>query len=403
MQHKNQAAPSHQDSLIRSTHHSWSALFQGSAVFNASLQKIHEMQCIVLPDLLSIGQLSNQECKALTNWEPQTEKREPLAAGVFHSEERLKQIINRCSIAPMNPMEGNFHTYAEVWEEDSGKWVVFEPLAHMFPHATIIHVNYNAKKLKKLFPDVYSRVEPPEELCLKMQEAVDEMKMYLDASHGHEFGGTGRRPYKLYIGIFPQMQALCISGNNCVEWTRYAVAYLRAWGLSVRVCVGSLAVRLPSQGRKGPSTLMYGCGRGVPMNMRDLWDNLVRRHAVLFPERAADVQRIYSAGLVLDDIVHKMLPPHIVQWAWPMSHPMLPLVLPKRCSACGKGGQLLLCRRCRVVNYCSRECQVRHFVQHKTTCRSMLRLVQTLSQHDAELIVQVKAQPAATRSCRTLL
>ncbi|OAA71767.1 Rubisco LS methyltransferase, substrate-binding domain protein [Akanthomyces lecanii RCEF 1005] len=44
---------------------------------------------------------------------------------------------------------------------------------------------------------------------------------------------------------------------------------------------------------------------------------------------------------------------------------------PNRCTNCRKdSAQLMACGRCKAVKYCGRDCQVAHFKEHKTLCRS---------------------------------
>ena len=43
----------------------------------------------------------------------------------------------------------------------------------------------------------------------------------------------------------------------------------------------------------------------------------------------------------------------------------------KKCGQCGKRGDtntLRRCSRCQAIRYCSRDCQARHWPQHKVTC-----------------------------------
>ncbi|OAQ98842.1 hypothetical protein LLEC1_06050 [Akanthomyces lecanii] len=45
---------------------------------------------------------------------------------------------------------------------------------------------------------------------------------------------------------------------------------------------------------------------------------------------------------------------------------------PNQCANCGKdAAQLMVCGRCKAVKYCGRDCQVAHFKEHKTPCRSL--------------------------------
>ena len=45
---------------------------------------------------------------------------------------------------------------------------------------------------------------------------------------------------------------------------------------------------------------------------------------------------------------------------------------PNQCANCGKDpAQLMACGRCKAVKYCGRDCQVSHFKEHKTLCRSL--------------------------------
>ncbi len=42
------------------------------------------------------------------------------------------------------------------------------------------------------------------------------------------------------------------------------------------------------------------------------------------------------------------------------------------CAKCGKEAKLAKCARCRVVSYCSKECQQQHWPQHKPACTPLV-------------------------------
>ena len=62
-------------------------------------------------------------------------------------------------------------------------------------------------------------------------------------------------------------------------------------------------------------------------------------------------------------------------------------VMPSICANCGKGedesDSLKACTACKLVRYCSRECQKTHRPQHKRECRKRAKEI-----HDEELFKQ---------------
>lgn len=48
---------------------------------------------------------------------------------------------------------------------------------------------------------------------------------------------------------------------------------------------------------------------------------------------------------------------------------------PRRCANCGREGPTKRCSRCRSESYCSKECQRKHWKNHKRTCNMLKALV----------------------------
>eukprot|EP00483_Globobulimina_turgida_P001437 UN01439 len=45
--------------------------------------------------------------------------------------------------------------------------------------------------------------------------------------------------------------------------------------------------------------------------------------------------------------------------------------MPSRCGLCSKTGAARLCSGCKITNYCSVQCQRKHWKQHKKICKSL--------------------------------
>ena len=379
--------------------HFWTSLFQGNTMRHRQIERIQKLYDIVLVDLFEHGALAERECHALTGLQL------PGACESGVARQRLLDAIRACQVAPMNVGEHNYHAWVKVYDEDKKRYVVLEPAASLFPHAELLHTRYNRRRLEQLVPGIYAKLEPPKDLCERMQAAVYALRAYLDTAQASDDPAgppiifAGRVPLELYADMFEQLKAAAYEGKCCMVLTRLLLAYMRAWGYRARACVGSLAVRLPGRG----TTLLYGTGRVEPQNLRDLWDELVARHADMCPERAALVQRLLAEPISLDDFMATMYPKHLLRWALPTSQMLLPVVLPLRCEGCGcggAGGRLMRCARCRLVHYCSRACQRAHHASHAPACRRVVRAVRQMLEADA-LRVRAPAQhaPANGRPC----
>lgn len=377
--------------------HFWTCLFQGSNIFQGSVERIRALYKIVLVDLFDKGVLARRECSALTGLELSIAHEQPAVR------QQLLDAISTCQVAPMNVSERNYHTHVEAYDTDSKRFVALEPAQMLFPHARISHTRYNRGILEELAPGIYDELEPSPELCECMQDAVHELRAYLETAQasddpdGPQVTFAGPVPLELYARKFQEMQAAAFDGSSCRMFTRFMLAYMRAWGYRARASVGSLTVHLP--GRE--PTLLYGTGRAKPANLRDVWDQLVARHAFFFPERGVDVQRLLAEKIAVHDFMPKMYPEHLVRWARPTSHVLLPPVLPLRCEGCGcSAAKLLRCSRCRLVHYCSRACQLAQHATHGPVCRCVVRAVCEMLRVDAELVRGPAQEAAANRRPR---
>ena len=379
--------------------HFWTSLFQGNTMQHRHIERIQTLFDIVLVDLFDNGALAERECHALTGL------RLPGACEGGVARERLLDAIRACQVAPMNVGEHNYHACVQVYDDVKKRYVVLEPASSLFPHAEFLHTRYDRRRLEQLVPGIYAKLEPPKDLCERMQAAVYALRAYLDTAQasddpaGPPINFAGRVPLELYGHMSEQMKAAAYEGKCCMMLTRQLLAYMRAWGYRARASVGSLAVRLPGRG----TTLLYGTGRVEPQNLRDLWDELVARHADLCPERGALVQRLLAEPISLDNFMATMYPNRLLRWARPTSHMLLPVVLPLRCEGCGRGGaggRLMRCARCRLVHYCSRACQLAHHASHAPACRRVVRAVRQMQEADAQL-ARAPAQhaPATRRPC----
>ena len=112
---------------------------------------------------------------------------------------------------------------------------------------------------------------------------------------------------------------------------------------------------------------------------------------------AAEVQQLLAKPIGLEDL----WPKHLMRWARPVSHMLLPVVLPLRCEGCGgAGGKLMRCARCRLVHYCSRACQLAHHGTHGPACRRIVRAVRQMQESDAQLVsAPAQHAPANRRPC----
>ena len=373
--------------------HFWTSLFQGGTMLQRNIQRIRALYAIVLVDLFDEGTLSQAECQALTGLQ---------LAGTCErrvARQQLQDAIGACQVQPMNVGEHNYHACAEVYDEDRKCFVRLEPASSLFPHAELWHMRYDRRTLERLAPGIYAKLEPPQELSERMQAAVGALRAYLETAQasddpdGPPIIFAGPMPLELHVNIFEEMQAAAFDGSCCMTLTRFLLAYMRAWGYRARASVGSLSVRLP--GRE--TTLLYGTGRRQPENLRDVWDKLVARHADLCPERAAEVQQLLAKPIGLEDL----WPKHLLRWARPVSHMLLPVVLPLRCEGCGgAGGKLMRCARCRLVHYCSRACQLAHHGTHGPACRRIVRAVRQMQESDAQLVsAPAQHAPANRRPC----
>ena len=382
--------------------HWWNCFFQGSMLLERRIMGMHELYAIVLLDLFDAGALSSDECHALTGLQLRGESQEYTPGQKRAQRNALLEAIHACQVAPKNPDENNHHAWVEVRDPHKRQYVVIEPAKTLFPHAVFSHTRYHPENLEKLAPGTYAKAEPTDELCVRMQEAVDELRDYLNTARastdpdGPQIEFTGEVPLKLYAGFFQQMQAAQLEGSCSFLFTRFMLAYLRAWGYQARACIGSLAVRLPRRKR----TLLYGTGRPQPEALRDVWDKLVGRHAGLFRERGVEVQELVHKNMQLADFMPKLYPEHLLRWARPTSHMLLPPVLPLRCEGCGLGGKLLLCARCRLVHYCSRACQLAHHPKHAPVCLRVVRAVAAVLKIDAELLRAPQQDMPANRRPR---
>ena len=77
------------------------------------------------------------------------------------------------------------------------------------------------------------------------------------------------------------------------------------------------------------------------------------------------------------------------------------------CANCGKGGegdddiQLKTCTACKMVKYCSRECQIAHRPQLKKECKSVL--LNYTTRHCSNALHKKKTVQSAFYECRHLL
>jgi hypothetical protein len=380
--------------MQRKAMHFWTCLFQGNTILQRNIERIRALYAIVVVDLFDHGALSESESHALTGVQPRS-------TGKGHEgRAQLLEAISTCQVAPVNVCERNYHTWVEAYDETKKRYIVIEPAKTLFPHARFSHTCYKRARLEQLAPGIYAKLEPSQELCKRMQAGVEEMRTYLataqasDDPDGQPVTFTGAVPLELHCGLFKEMEAVALDGSSCTRLTRYLLAYMRAWGYRARAVVGSLTVRLP--GRE--NMLLYGTGRPRPENLRDVWERLVARHAGIFPERGADVQRILAAKIGVGDYISKMYPEHLLRWARPASHMLLPMVLPPRCEGCGGGGgKLMRCARCRLVHYCSRACQLAHHSTHGPVCRRVIGAVRKMQEVDTELVRAPEEQAAANR------
>lgn len=63
-------------------------------------------------------------------------------------------------------------------------------------------------------------------------------------------------------------------------------------------------------------------------------------------------------------------PSEALQSLYPEDDALGPLLARRFCNACGAGGAKFDCSICRVVRYCSQECQQQSWLQHQHVCRS---------------------------------
>ncbi|KIM23535.1 hypothetical protein M408DRAFT_252994 [Serendipita vermifera MAFF 305830] len=262
-----------------------------------------------------------------------------------------------------------------------------------------------------IVPDEMAQLLASPEL-LKREKALRLRKIYQDNADNfnplRDLSNFGRY---CFLGQYDKL----VKEYNETKPNLRATETSYKWGYISLASNGSRCIRTLSQFSPFIPTLLFLIGSGAPVDLPDI-AGLTALHHVAMNNRVGEVLQILLAaganpnirdiygtsplhGAVQYDQIEavEMCMKHggdihlldndgyspfaIVRYASPTMHAtihkylrlyagvVVPMEERGKCAACGKMGCKSQCSRCRVVRYCSPECQVSHWKNgHKTTC-----------------------------------